>query len=176
MAEDTLGAAIATDPFDHRGMVQRIGIDDEARKQLGQRAQRRVIRDIGGGEDKGGLLGVQIRKLGLQRLVIDRCARDVARAARTRAGGLQRLFHRVEHDRVLAHAQIVVAAPDGDLLRGAVWPGPDRVGELTAPPLDIDEGPLPPFVMQTGQGCIKRAVVVHWLSPFRVGSGLSSGT
>jgi hypothetical protein len=68
VAEDALGAAIAADALDHRGVVQRVGIDDEPGKQLRQRRERRVIGDVGGGEDKRRLLAMQIGKLGLQRL------------------------------------------------------------------------------------------------------------
>jgi hypothetical protein len=55
------------------------------------------------------------------------------------AGGLQRLVHGVEHDRVLAHAEVIVAAPDGDVLLGAVGLRPDRVREVALLALDIDE-------------------------------------
>ncbi len=80
--EDALGPAIAAHALDHRGMVERIGIDDQAGKQPWQRRKRRVIGDIGRGEQQRGFLAVQVGQLGLQPLVIDRGARDVARPAR----------------------------------------------------------------------------------------------
>ena len=120
VAENPLGPAIAAHAFDHRGMVQRIGIDDETGKQLGQGAQRGVIGDIGAGEQQRRFLAMQIGQFGLEPLVIDGGAGNVARAARTGAGGVERLVHRGQHIGMLAHAQIVVAAPDGDRLFAAI--------------------------------------------------------
>ena len=166
VTEDALGPAVAADTLDHRGVVQRVGIDDEAGKQLGQRRKRRVIGDIGRGEDQRRLLAVQVGQFGLEPLVIDGRARDVACAARARASGLERLVHRREDNRMLSHAQIVVAAPDGDVLRGSVGLVPDGMGKLALLALDVDKGSVAALVMQTVDGCVERFVVVHWLSPF----------
>jgi hypothetical protein len=166
VAEDALCPAIAADALDHRGVVQLVGIDDEPGEELRQGRERRVIGDVGGGEDERRLLAVQIGKLRLQPLVIDRGPGNVARPARARAGGFQRLVHRLQHDGVLAHAEVIVAAPDGDFLLRAVGLLPDRVGELALLALDIDEGPVAALFVQTVDGCVERVVVVHWLSPF----------
>ena len=161
VAEDPLGAAIAPHAFDHRGMVQRVGIDDQARKQLGQGGQRRVIGDIGRGKDQRRLFAMQIGQLGLQPLVIDRGARDIARAARTCAGGLQRLVHRGQNLGVLAHAQIVIAAPDGDIGLGAIGFAPDCMRIVTLTPLDVDEGAVTPLFVQTVQSAVQSSIIGH---------------
>src|SRR5262245_5074006 len=41
-------------------------------------------------------------------------ARNISRAAGTGTGGVNRLVHGRKHLRMLAHAKVVVAAPDGD--------------------------------------------------------------
>ena len=103
MAEDTLGPAIAADPFDHRRVVQLVGIDDQTGKQLGQRAERRVIGDIGTGEQQGGFLAVQVRQLFLKTFVVNRGARDIARPARPCTRRIKCFVHRGQNDRVLPH-------------------------------------------------------------------------
>mmetsp|Transcript_5140 Transcript_5140/g.9035 ORF Transcript_5140/g.9035 Transcript_5140/m.9035 type:complete len:430 (-) Transcript_5140:329-1618(-) len=167
MAEDAFGAAIAPHALDHRGMVQRVGINDQAGEQLGQRGERGIIGNIGRGENQRRFLLVQVAQLGFQRLVVDGGARDVAGAARACAGGFQRFVHRFQNRRMLAHAEVIVAAPYGDLLLGAVRPFPDCVGELTLAPLDIDKGAIATFFVQLAQGSVERGIVVHWRSPVR---------
>ena len=57
------------------------------------------------------------------------------------------LVHRLQHNWVLAHAQIVVAAPDGDVTLGPVRPGPDGVGKHAIATFDIDKGTIAAFFM-----------------------------
>ena len=83
-------------------------------QQLLQRRQRGVVGDVGRGEQQRRLLAVQVGKLGLELDVVVRGARDVARAARAGAGRIERLVHGGEHGGMLAHAKVVVGAPDGD--------------------------------------------------------------
>src|SRR3546814_13756433 len=47
-----------------------------------------------------------------KRDMVDAGTRDVARAARSCADLVDRLVHRFQHYRMLAHAEIVVRAPD----------------------------------------------------------------
>ena len=155
VAEDAFGAVEPLDPLDPRGVVQRVGIDDQAGKQLAQRRKRRVIGDIGAGKDQRRLFPVQVGQFGFQPLVIDRGARDVARAPRACAGGVQRLVHGGQDDGVLAHAQIVVAAPDRDLAFRPVGSRPDGLGIGTLAALDIDERPIPAFLVQFADGLIE---------------------
>ena len=57
---------------------------------------------------------MQIGELGLELHMIVRRARYVARAAGARADGVDCLVHGGDHGGMLAHAEIVVGAPDGD--------------------------------------------------------------
>ena len=166
VTEDALGPAVAAHAFDHRGMVQRVGIDDQPRKELGQRRQRGIVGNVGRGEQQRRFLAMQIRKLGLKPLVIDGGAGNVARPARTGAGGVDRLVHRVQHDRVLAHAQVIVAAPHRDRLLGAIGARPDRVRVVAPLAFDVDEGTVTTFGVQLLKRAIELGCVVHRSSPF----------
>ena len=111
-----LAAAVA-DAFDHRGVVLLVGEDHAAGDQLDQRRQRRVVGDVGGREEQRRFLAVQVGELVLELDVIVGGAGDVARAAGAGADGVDRLVHGGDDGRMLAHAEIVVGAPDGDLAR-----------------------------------------------------------
>ena len=112
VAEDVLLAAAVADALDHRGVVQLVGEDDQARHESLQGRQRRLVGDIARGEQQRRFLAVQVGELGLELDVVVGGAGDVARAAGAGADLVDRLVHGVEHDRVLAHAEIVVGAPD----------------------------------------------------------------
>jgi hypothetical protein len=51
-------------PGDHRGVVEFIRKDDAARQHLGQRGERRLVRDIAGGEQQRAFLAVQVGQFG----------------------------------------------------------------------------------------------------------------
>ena len=99
-------------------------------QELDERRQRRVVGHVGGREEQRRLLAVQVGELGLELDVIVGGAGDVARAARAGADGVDRLVHGGEHGRVLAHAEIVVGAPDGDRMSAL---GPEVLGGGKAP-------------------------------------------
>ena len=103
------------DAFDHGGVVACVGQDHAVLQTAAQTGQSCPVRDITGGEKKRAFLAVQISQFRLQQQVVVVGARDVARAARTSAGALHRFAHGVDHNGVLAHAQIVVGAPNGDI-------------------------------------------------------------
>ena len=92
-------------------------------------------------------LAVKLAKLGLELGMVMGVAADVARPAGAGADLVQRLFHRFDHGRVLAHAEIVVRAPDGDRL-GAVAAEAMRVREAALGPQDVDEYAIAAFVMK----------------------------
>ena len=104
---------------------------------------------------------MQIGQLGLQPLVVNRGARDVARATRACPGRRQRLVHGSQNLRMLAHAEIVIATPDHDLARVAVGMMPRRLGELATLPLHINELAIATFVVQVLQGTIQGGFVGH---------------
>ena len=146
--EHALLAAAVLDPGDHRGVVELVGEDHAAGEQLAERRQRRLVRHVARGEQQRGLLAVEARKLGLELDMIMGVAADVAGAARAGADFVQRLLHRLDDGRVLAHAEIIVGAPDGDRL-GAVMAGEAvRVGVGALGAQDIDEDAIAAFVVQ----------------------------
>ena len=117
VAEDPAHRAGVADAGDHRGVVERVGIELAARQHGAQRLQRRLVGDIARGEDERGFLAVQRGELALERDVQRVGAGDVARAAGARALRVDRGLHGLDHGRMLAHGEIVVAAPHGDVAR-----------------------------------------------------------
>ena len=115
VAPDLLFGAGLAHALDHRVVVPGVGEDQAVRQQLRDGRDAGLVRHVAGGEDERRLLAVQVGKLRLQldqRMV---GAGDVARAARARAHARRGLDHRADHLRVLAHAEIVVGAPDHDV-------------------------------------------------------------
>ena len=117
VAEDLAHRARVADAGDHRGVVEGVGIELAARQHRAQGLQGGLVGDVARGEDERGFLAVQRGELALERHVQRVGAGDVARAAGARALGADRGLHGLEHDRMLAHRQIVVAAPDRDVAR-----------------------------------------------------------
>ena len=150
--------AAVLDAFDHRGMVQFVGEDDQAGQKLSQRRERRVVGDVAGGEQERRFLAVQVGEFALELHVIVRSAGDVAGAARTGARGVDRLVHGGEHLRMLAHAEIVVAAPDGN--RPPVGVGIEVCpGIATTVADNVGEDAIPSFTPQPGKGVTQTALV-----------------
>ena len=161
MAPDMLLAIGLADAFDHRGVVERVGIDDEARQNLAQRRQRRLVGDITGGEEERGFLLVQLGQRALEFDMVMRRAGNIAGPARARADIVERLLHRADHARALAHGEIIVRAPDrhvahfagGDPVAGARKAAPcaQQIGEDAIASL----GPNP------GHGRLEGFVIIH---------------
>src|SRR5262245_60143200 len=87
-------------------------------------------------------------------------AADIAGSARSGANLAQGLVHRLDHDGVLAHAEIIVGAPDGDRL-GAVAAEAAGVGVLAAGAKDVDEHAVAALIVQPPDRFFKDAVVVQ---------------
>ena len=160
VAEDAPVAAGTADTLDHRGMVERIGIDDQARQDLAERGKRGVIGDIAGGEQQRAGLAVKRRQLGLEVDVKPCRAGNVARAAGTGTEAVDRLVHGIDDIVVLAHAEIVVRAPDGDLAFavGKARRGP---GKASAMAVQVDKDPVTPLAMDSLQRVFKSFQVFH---------------
>ena len=71
------------------------------------------------------------------------------------------LDHGVDHLRVLAHAEIIVGAPDGDILGFTVRTMPHRLGETLHIALDMGEDPIAPFRTKTEDSCLEVAPINH---------------
>ena len=148
------------DAFDHRGVVLFIRQDHGIRDARAKGGKGGPVRHIAGGKKKRRLLPMQPGQFLFQQEVVVVRARDVARAACTGAAGLHGLDHRLHHGFVLAHAQIIVRTPDGDLAHRAVLVigGP---GKGTAAPLQIGEDTIVALRLQRVDLSLKNCVEVH---------------
>ncbi len=127
--------------FDHRGMIARIGKYLAPGKTRGERAEGSPVRHIARREECGRFLAVQIGQFPFQQHVVVVGAGNVARAAGPGAAFVQRVVHGGQCSRVLAHAEIVVGAPYGDLANFTIdmAGGP---GERSALAFEIGEYPI----------------------------------
>lgn len=123
-------ATAVTNAFDHRCMVERIRENDQARNFLTERAEGGPVGDITRGENQRRFLAVEIGKFALEQDVIVVGARNIPGASRTRATVIDGGLHGFDDFRVLAHAEIVVGAPDGHILALAIGVIPCRTGKL----------------------------------------------
>ena len=165
VAEDLLLGARAAHALDHRGMVEFVRDDQAVGQQPADGRDRRLVGDEAGGEDQRCLLAVQVGKLKLefdQRMV---GAGNVAGAAGARAHAAGRLLQGRDDLRVLAHAEIVVGAPDGDFLGPAVG-APDGAGKRAGDALDVGEDAIAPFGMDLVDRFLEEPLVVHSGFPF----------
>ena len=87
-------------------------------------------------------------------------AGDVAGAAGAGADAGRGLDHGADHFGVLAHAEIVVGAPDHDIAR-PVRGMPHRMRKPARDPLEIGENPVTPLIMQAVEGGTEEFAVIH---------------
>jgi hypothetical protein len=157
MEDVFLGAAVA-DAGDHRGVVALIREHDHARQFARQGRQCRVVGDIARGKDQCCVAAVQIGELSLELEMHMAVAGDVARAAGTGADRLQCLLHRGQYRRVLAHPEIVVRAPDGDLGADPMIIGPRKPA---ATPLEIGKDAIASLAPQRAELPLEKTLVIH---------------
>jgi hypothetical protein len=161
VAEDPAHGARVADAGDHRGVVQRIGIELAARQQGAQGLQGGLVGDIARGEDEGGFLEVQRRQLALEGGVQRIGAGDVARAAGARALRIDRPAHRLDDGGMLAHGEIVVAAPHRHVARLLAFAMQARAREGADDPLQLGEHAVAAFVVQTAKVAREKCLVIH---------------
>ncbi len=94
---DALFGARMADALDHRGVVLFVRQDDEARNVGAERAERRPVGDIAGGEEQRRFLAVQVGKFALEQHMVMVGAGNVAGAAGAGAALVDRLVHRRDH-------------------------------------------------------------------------------
>jgi hypothetical protein len=148
------------DALDHRSVVPGIGEDDDAGDLRTERAERRPVGDIAGGEEKGRFLVVQVRKFALQQHMVMIRAGDVAGTAGAGATLVDRELHRFGDLRMLAHAEIVVRAPYGDFLRtrsGMAY----RPGKTPATAFQIGEDTVTAFLAHCFQFVFEESLEIH---------------
>src|SRR5260370_40868689 len=80
---------------------------------------------------------------------------DVAGAARTSTQTNCRVHHRLDHGRVLAHAEVVVRTPASHLARAARRM-PDGGGQPTGNSLEANECPVPVLFLAAEGGTPRR--------------------
>ncbi len=148
MPEDTLLRATVAYPRDHRRVIQRVRYHDHARHRPRQGRQSCFIRNEARREKQRRLALVQVGYFGFQPFVKIGIARNGAGPAAARTESLDGLGHRIDDERMLSHAEIVVRAPDRHLVSGAVVVG---AGEAPAAPLQVREHPVAPFRAQNVQ-------------------------
>ena len=160
VAEDALLAAGMAHALDHRVVVEGVRQDQAVRDQLGDGRDAGLVRDVARGEDEARLLAVQVGEFALQvhqRRVV---ARDVAGAAGAHAAAGGRAGHGADHVRVLAHAEVVVRAPYGDLGGAAVGLAPMRGREAAGDAFDIGEDAVAALAVQAVQGGAEVGLVI----------------
>src|SRR5438552_11390762 len=101
---------------------------------------------------------MQIGELGLEQVVKIGVAGNVTGAAAAGAERPYGLSHRVEHDRVLAHPEIVVRAPHRHLASDAVI---ERAGKRAATPLEMGEGAVVSFRAKLIKTLSEEVFVIH---------------
>src|SRR5690606_16485344 len=134
----------------------------ELRQKPPNGGNRRLIGNEARGEDQPGLLAVQLGKFLLQldqRMVV---SGDVTRAAGTSAHAACRLLHRGNDCGMLAHAQIVVRAPYGDLF-GPPVSAPDCAGKAAYDALDIGEDAVSSLCVKLIDRILEEALIVHFV-------------
>src|ERR1700674_652403 len=83
---------------------------------------------------------------------------NVARAACAGSDPMEGLMHGCEHRRMLAHAEIIVGAPDGHPILQAMIKG---LREVTGAPLEVGKDPIsvfPSFELDTR---LKELIAIH---------------
>jgi hypothetical protein len=164
VTEDVLHAAAMANALDHRGMVLLVGEDHKAWDQTLQRRKRGFVGDVGRGEEKRRFLAVQIRELGFELDMIMRGAGNVARAAGTGAYRVNGFMHGGPHGGVLAHAEIIVGAPDRHPLRSARGEMLGiRISAATA--LQVCEYPVAALTVQRLQVVLEVSFISHLSQP-----------
>ena len=158
--EDLAHRTGMADAGDHRGVIEGVGVELAAWQQRAQRLQGRLVGDVARGEDESRLLGVQLRELALERDVQGVGAGDVARAAGARALAGDRRLHGLEHHRMLAHGEVVVAAPHRDVTRRAVVVKA-RAREGADDALQFGEHAVASLVAQAIEMSGEKSLVVH---------------
>ena len=150
MAENLLLGVRLAHALDHRIVVPGVRQDQAIRHQLGERGNAGLVRHIAGGEDQRRFLAVQVGKLALEldhRVIV---AGDVAGAAGAGAHPGRGLDHGADDLGMLAHAEIVVRAPDHDVLR-PVRRMPDGVRKTAGDALEVGKDAVAPLAVQAGR-------------------------
>jgi hypothetical protein len=130
MSEDKALGARPADAFDHRIVVERVREDCAARHELAQCAECGEVGDPSRCEDQRGVLAVKVGEFGFELDMLPVGPGDVARASRSGARQIDGAMHGGQHIRMLAHAEVVIAAPDGNATAPTIGSVPQGRGKL----------------------------------------------
>lgn len=164
VAKDALLHTRLANTLDHRVMVESIGQDQTTGDQLGDGRDASLVRDIAGRKDQCCLLAVEIGKLALELYERMAGAGDIAGPAGSRSQLASSLHHGGDHLWVLSHPEIVVGAPDHDVLR-SMRGMPHGIGKASGDALKVREHTVTPFLLQTRDRIRKETVITRnsWL-------------
>src|SRR5579871_1290576 len=146
-------------------MVQGIGKHGAVGQQPRQGCERRLVGGIARIEEQRRRLAMPLGKLALKQHVIVVGAGNVSRAAGPGARACDGLLHGLQHHRMLAHAEIVVGAPDDDFLGPAAFrsrtmaQGP---GEAARRSFEIGEDAIAPLGLEAADHIAEMLLVVHY--------------
>ena len=161
MAPDPLLAARALHALDHRGVVQLVGENDQARQDFRQGRERRLIGDIAGGEEQCAILAVQVGERALQLDMVMRGAGNIARAAGAGADIINGLLHRFHDTGHLAHAEIVIGTPDRHIAHIAARRTPAGHRETALATQQVGKHTVAAFSFHAADSIFESALVVH---------------
>ncbi len=161
VTEDLLLHARLPDAGNHRGVIELIAEDQAIGQKARNGRDRCFVGDEAGGEDQSRFLAMQVRERALELDQLAIGARDIACAAGAGAHLASRLLHGGDDLLVLAHAEIVVRTPDGDLalIVGAVAENGPR--ELSGDTFQIGEDAITAFVSQGIERVLEGVAVVE---------------
>lgn len=128
VAEDVLLGAAVAQPVDDGSVVQLVGEDHAPLHPAREDREGPVVRGVSGAEQQRLFLAVQIRQLLFEEHVVVVGAPDVAGTAGPGSECVDGFLHGIQHERVLPHAEVVVAAPNAYFGGVAVALGPCACG------------------------------------------------
>ena len=147
---DRLGHSRRTHALDHRVVAERVGHDQAVGQQPGNGRDAGEIGDIARCEDQCRLLAVQIGELGFQGHDSTIGAGNIARAAGAGAHATRGIAHGVDYLGVLAHAKIIIRAPDNHVAHSIRSP-PACMWKSSSLALEISEDPVAALVLESRQ-------------------------
>ncbi len=162
MLEDPLLRPRMANPFDHRVVVEFVRIEDAAGQLFAEGRQGGHVGHIARGEKQRPALPVQAGQFLFQHHMVMIRTRYVSCAAGTGAAFVDRLDHGVAHQIVLAHAEIIVRAPDRHILQRIAFVM-HCVGKGPGLALQIGENPVAALILQAAQALAEITVIVDHL-------------
>ena len=164
VAEDLLFGAGALHALDHRIVVRRVRENEAIGQKIGDCRNSGEIGDPAGGEHQRRLLAVQIGKLVLKLDDGVAGAGNIAGAPGAGAGLGRRFDHGGDHLGVLAHAEIIVRAPDRDVVHAALGSVPEGERKGLHIAFDMSKDPIAALIVKMSNSRLEIAPIIHSLT------------